>query len=53
MAEEAHHGTNHIPLEYDDETSNDADSALGDAGMSTHTQTLASSIYDYRVENGR
>lgn len=39
-------------LEYD-ETFNDNDSALGDADLSTQTQTLASSIYNYRVENGR
>ena len=39
-------------LEYD-ESFNDNDSALGDADLSTQTQTLASSIYNYRVENGR
>lgn len=36
-----------------DETANDGDSALGDDDVSTQTQTIASSIYNYRVENGR
>ena len=36
-----------------DESFNDNDSALGDADLSTQTQTLASSIYNYRVESGR
>lgn len=37
----------------DDDTFDDADSALGDDGLSTQTQSLASSIFDYRHENGR
>jgi hypothetical protein len=42
-----------IALMQTDETVNDGDSALGDDDVSTQTQTIASSIYNYRVENGR
>lgn len=53
MAQAARDNTNQAPMEHDEETLYDDDSALGDAGMSTQTQSLSSSIYDYRVENGR
>lgn len=50
---EAHDNINQIPLEYDDEAFDDADSTLGNDGVSTQTHTLASSVYNYRKENGR
>lgn len=53
-SEEHHDSTNPSPMEHDDDdTFDDADSALGDDGLSTQTQSLASSIFDYRHENGR
>jgi hypothetical protein len=43
--------TNNTIIPMDD--ADDKDSAIGDDFMSDDTATLASSIYHYRIENGR
>lgn len=43
---------NTIPIAPTDDF-DDNDSALGDDAMSNQTESCASSIYNYRIENGR